>query len=120
MDRSGRLFGQRFGGLLFLAFGLWIAGNLDADRGRASETVRRRGLSNWPVVHAFNQIGRESRLFGSAVDHAARYFLASMRLRLGFNNATMALVFVGLVAMVLYGSIDPQAAVGSIKGGLVF
>ena len=112
-------------GFLLLLPAFWVLRSLrrlgvrtqtaEAQAGRrAGEAFR-----NWPVVHAFNQLGRENRLFGSAVDGVARHFLASMRLRLGFNNAILALVFVALAAMVLYGTskIDPQAAVGSIKRG---
>ena len=89
--------------------------NAEAQAGqRAGEAFR-----NWPVVHAFNQVERESRRFGDAADRVARHFLASLRLRLGFSNAVLALAFTGLAALVLYGTseIDPEAAVGSIKRG---
>lgn len=117
--------GWGMAGFLLLLPAFWVLRSLRRLGARTqnaeAQAGRRAGeaFRNWPVVHAFNQIGRESRLFGNAVDAVARHFLAALRLRLAFNNAVLALMFVGLTAMVLYGTatIDPEAAVGTLKRG---
>jgi len=76
---------------------------------------------NWPIVHAFNQLGRENQRFGDAVDSVTRYALASLRLRLGISNLIMVALWGGVVWMILFqnAQLDPESTLASIKRGQI-
>jgi len=87
----------------------------EARAGRSAGEAFR----NWPVVHAFNQLGRENHRFGEAAGSVTRYSLASLRLRLAINNLIFAALSVGIVWLVLFrlAQVDPQTAVSSMERG---
>lgn len=83
----------------------------EAETGR----VAGEALRNAPVVHAFNQIGREQALFDASSGRVTRLFLSMLRLQMLYGTAVNAIAWALLAIVLLLGA--RQIAGGTVTFG---